>query len=65
MHDEEDADGDQQGDGNPQELFAVLDGEVEDGGVHLVVAGGVDVHPSKDDDGQVKADGEPVEPFLF
>ena len=63
--DEEDADGNEEGGSHPEDLFAVLAGEVEDGCVGFVVAGGVDVEPAEKDYAQIEQYGCPVVEFLL
>jgi hypothetical protein len=63
--DEEYTDGQNKGNAHPEQLFAVLAGEVENGGMVLVVAGGIDVNPAKQDKEEIEAYRYPVVPFLL
>ena len=61
---EDDDGGQEDGHCHPDELFAMLHGEVEEHGVLGAVARGIDVEPAEEHEGEPQPDGEPVD-FQF
>lgn len=55
-HDSKDESG-----GDPDKLFAVLDREIEDSGMDIVVASGIDIDPTETHDKKIEKDRNPID----